>query len=87
MQPRRSAKSLLESWVVAHGVEVAVSARVFAEPRQELDGPSEMVEGLVARVTGECCEAGGVVVQARVIGHEREGFATASNASAYRSSP
>jgi hypothetical protein len=34
---RRSAKSILEPGVVAYGGEVVVSARVLAEPREQLD--------------------------------------------------
>jgi hypothetical protein len=41
-RPTSSAKSLLEPRVVAYGREVVVSARVLAEPRQQLDGPTEM---------------------------------------------
>jgi hypothetical protein len=43
----RSAKSLLEPRVVANG-EVVVSSRVLAEPREQLEGPSEVGEGVVA---------------------------------------
>src|SRR5439155_22165447 len=35
-RPTRSAKSLLEPRVVAYGGEVVVSARVLAEPREQL---------------------------------------------------
>src|SRR5918999_2997257 len=63
----RSAKSLLESRVVAYGGEVVVSARVLAEPREQLDGPSEVGERVVAGVARERCEARVVVMQARVV--------------------
>src|SRR5947207_6639962 len=70
-----SAKSLLESGVVAYGGEVVVSARVLAEPREQLDGSSEVGEGVVAGVAGERCEACVVVMQARVVRHVLEGAA------------
>src|SRR5438093_11077177 len=71
----RSTKSLLEPLVVAYGGEVVVSARVLAEPREQLDGPSEVGERVVAGVARERCEARVVVMQARVVRHVREGSA------------
>src|SRR5262245_31686151 len=68
----RSAKGLLESRVVAYGGEVVVPARVLAEPREQLDGPSEVGEGFVAGVARERCEARVVVMQARVVRHALE---------------
>ena len=53
----RSAKSVLEPRVVAYRGEVVVSARVFAEPRERLDGPSENGERVVAGVARERCDA------------------------------
>ena len=66
------AKCLFESRVVAYRGEVVVSACVVAEPREQLDGSSEVGERVVAGVTCERCEARVVVVQARVIWHVRE---------------
>src|SRR5205823_6698215 len=74
-RPTRSAKSLLEPRVVAYGGEVVVSARVLAEPREQLDGPSEVGERVVAGVARERCEARVVVMQARVVRHVLEGTA------------
>src|SRR5262245_40128758 len=62
-----SAKSLLEPRVVAYGREVVVPQRLFAESRQELDGPPEVAERLVARVARESREARVVVVEAGVV--------------------
>src|SRR4051794_13357603 len=70
-----SAKRLLESRVVAYGGEVVVSARVLAEPREQLDGPSEVGERFVAGVARERCEARVVVVQARMVRHVLEATA------------
>src|SRR5829696_9570004 len=69
----RSAKSLLEPRVVAYGGEVIISARVLAEPREQLDGPPEVGERIVAGFARERCEARVVVMQARVVGHLLEG--------------
>src|SRR5690349_1044950 len=62
-----SAKSLLEPWVVAYGGKVVVSARVLAEPREQLDGAPEVGEHVVAGVARERCEARVVVMQAGVV--------------------
>src|SRR5437879_9252979 len=74
-RPTRSAKSLLEPRVVAYGGEVVVSARVLAESREQLDGPSEVGERVVAGVARERREARVVVMQARVVRHVLEGTA------------
>src|SRR5213080_3413515 len=74
-RPTRSAKSLLEPRVVAYGGEVIVSARVLAEPREQLNGTSEVGERGVAGVARERCEARVVVMQARVVRHVLEGTA------------
>src|SRR5207247_9918850 len=74
-RPTRSAKSLLEPRVVAYGGEVVVSARVLAEPREQLDGPSQVGKRVVAGVARERCKARVVVVQARVVRHVLEGTA------------
>src|SRR5204863_8791552 len=74
-RPTRSAKSLLEPRVVAYGGEVVVSARVLAEPREQLDGPSEVGERVVAGLARARCEARVVVMQARVVRHVLEGAA------------
>src|SRR5829696_10152539 len=71
----RSAKSLLEPRVVAYGGEVIISARVLAEPREQLDGPPEVGKRVVAGVPRERCEARVVVMQARVIRHVLEAAA------------
>src|SRR6476660_3980745 len=71
----RSAKSLFEPRVVAYGGEVVVSARVLAEAREQLDGPSKVGERLVAGVARERCEARVVVIEARVVRHVLEGTA------------
>src|SRR5688572_24314522 len=71
----RSAESLLEPRVVAYGGEVIVFARVVAEPREQLDGPSEVGERVVAGIARERCEAGVVEIQARVVRHVLEGTA------------
>src|SRR5437016_641256 len=68
-RPTCSAKSLLEPRVVANGGEVLVSARVLAKPREELHGPSEVGERVVAGVARERCEARIVVVETRVVRH------------------
>src|SRR5947208_5566795 len=65
-RPTRSAKSLLEPRVVAYGGEVVVPGRLLAERWEQLDGPPEVVERLVAGVARERCEAGVVVMEARV---------------------
>src|SRR5829696_2220654 len=75
VETSRSAKSLLEPRVVAYGGEVVVSARALAEPREQLDGPSEVGERLVAGVARERCEARVVVMQARVVRHVLEATA------------
>src|SRR5206468_5427270 len=74
-RPTRSAKSLLEPRVVAYGGEVIVSARVLAEPREQLDGPSEVGERVVAGVARERCKARVVVMEARMVRHVLEGTA------------
>src|SRR6266700_1591169 len=71
----RSAKSLLEPRVVAYCGEVVVSTCVLAEPREQLDGPPEVGERVVAGVARERCEARVVVMQARVVRHVLEGTA------------
>src|SRR5947207_986175 len=62
-----SGKSLIEARVVAYGGEIVVSARVLAEPREQLDCAPEVAERLVAGVAREGREAGVVVMKARVV--------------------
>ena len=64
---RASAKGLLEPRVVAYGGEVVVPAFLLAERREQLDGPPEVGERLVAGVPHERREARVVVVEARVV--------------------
>src|SRR5206468_12360618 len=71
----RSAKSLFEPRVVACGSEVVVPARLLAERREQLDGPPEVVERLVAGVARKRCEARIVVMEARVVRHVLEATA------------
>ena len=66
----RSAKSLLEPRVVAYGGEVVLSARLLAEPREQLDGPSKVGKRLVAGLARERCEAGVVVIDGRVFAND-----------------
>src|SRR5262245_19997977 len=65
--PASSAKSRLEPRVVAHGNQVVVSARILAEPWEQLDRPTKVRERVVARVARKRCEARVVVVQARIV--------------------
>src|SRR6266540_1390 len=74
-RPARSAKSLLEPRVVAYGGEVIVSARVLAEPREQVNGPSKVGERLVAGVARERRETRVVVIETRVVRHVLEGTA------------
>src|SRR5947208_10006722 len=62
-----SAKSLLESRVVASGGEVVVRARLLAERREQLDGPPQVAECLGAGVARERRQASVVVMEARVV--------------------
>src|SRR4029453_13158887 len=67
VEPALLAKSLLEPGIVAYGSEVVVPAGLLAEPGQQLDGPSEVTERLIAGVARERREARVVVVQAWVV--------------------
>src|SRR5207245_4846937 len=67
--------SPLEPRVVAYGGEVVVPARLLAERREQLDGPTEVAERLVAGVARERCEARIVVMEARVVRHVCEATA------------
>src|SRR5207302_957824 len=65
---RVSAKSFVEPRVVEYRGEVVVRACFLAEPRQQLDGASEVVEGLVAGIAREGRKARVVVVKAGMVG-------------------
>src|SRR4029077_18989523 len=58
-----SAKSLLEPWVVADGIEVIVRPRHLAERREQRNAAPEAGERLVAGLAGTRREARVVVVE------------------------
>src|SRR5262245_20138462 len=66
-RPACSAKGFLEPGVVAYSDEVVIRACLLAERREQLDGPLEVAERVVAGFARERCEARVVVMEARIV--------------------